>query len=322
MTGRRAPRPPAVTIAPPVPAPRVAVIIPCFDDGPFVHEALRSLEGQEAHELVVVDDGSTAPETLRALEEIEGRGVHVIHQANAGLAAARNTGLAVTTARFVFPLDADDRLMPGALTAMADALDADPRAQIAWGDWRVFGEVDAVAPRAPRLDPWLITYFNDLPAGTMVRRSALGETGGWLAGLDAYEDWDLWLTLAEKGARGINVGRVTLEYRTHRQPRLWSTAMRRHDARVRGLAEGHPALFARRAESRRRSPLPARLKVAVSAIAATPGLSEARRSRLYDVAQRTLVPAMRWRFEGRPARNPLIEAADRRVVAWRDRVSL
>ena len=302
--------------------PRVAVIIPCFDDGRFVPDALRSLEGQEPHEVVVVNDGSSDPGTLEILRALEQDGVRVVHQANAGLAAARNAGLAVTSAPFVFPLDADDRLTPGGLAAMADALEADASAQIAWGDWHVFGEVDAMAPRAPRLDPWMITYFNDLPAGTMVRRSALEQTGGWLAGLDAYEDWDLWLSLAERGARGVNVGRVTLEYRTHAQPRLWATAMRKHDERIRGLSQRHPELFARRRANRRRSPLPTRLKIAISAIASMPGLSEARRSRLYDVAQRTLVPAARWRYDGRQARNPIVEALDRRVRTWRPRAAV
>ncbi|HTI35072.1 MAG TPA: glycosyltransferase family A protein [Miltoncostaea sp.] len=295
--------------------PRVAVIIPCFNDGTFVPEALASLRGQEPHEVVIVDDGSTDPDTLRVLDALERDGVRVVHQANGGLAAARNAGLAATTAPFVFPLDSDDRLTPGALAAMADAMAADPRVDVAWGDWHVFGEVDAVAPRASRLDPWMITYFNDLPAGAMVRRSALDATGGWLAGLDAYEDWDLWLSLAVRGARGVNVGRVTLEYRTHAQPRLWSTAMRQHESRVHSLASRHPDLFAARSANRRASRHPRRLKAAVTLIAAAP-VSEHRRSRLYDVAQRTLVRDARWRFAGRAPRNPLLEAVGRRLH-WR-----
>ena len=69
--------------------PRVAVVVPCFNDGSTLHETLDSLEGQEPHELVVVDDGSTDPETLRVFEQLEERGVRVARRANGGLSAAR-----------------------------------------------------------------------------------------------------------------------------------------------------------------------------------------------------------------------------------------
>jgi glycosyltransferase involved in cell wall biosynthesis len=92
---------------------RVAVVIPCFDDGATLGEAVDSLAGEEPHELVVVDDGTTDERTLRILEEREVAGVRVLRQENAGLSAARMAGVRATSARYVFPLDADDLLVPG-----------------------------------------------------------------------------------------------------------------------------------------------------------------------------------------------------------------
>src|SRR5919201_4693258 len=159
--------------------PRVAVIVPCFNDGATLRETLASFEGQEPHELVVVDDGSNEPETLRVLAELESSGVRVVHRENGGLSAARMTGVDATDAPYVFPLDADDALAPGALAALADALDAEPEAALAWGDVEIHGELEARVEVASSLDPWLLTYLNEIPGTSLVRRAALLDAGGW-----------------------------------------------------------------------------------------------------------------------------------------------
>ena len=56
---------------------RVAVVVPCYDDGETLGEALDSLRDQEPHELVVVDDGSSDPATLAVLNALERDGVRV-----------------------------------------------------------------------------------------------------------------------------------------------------------------------------------------------------------------------------------------------------
>src|SRR5438874_5590616 len=159
--------------------PRVAVVVPCFDDGETLPDALASLAEQEPHELVVVDDGSTDPATLETLADVERRGVRVVRRANGGLSAARMTGVEQTSAPYVMPLDADDAFAPGALAALADALDADANVVMAWGDIQVWGEIDATLEPGHRLDPWQIVYLNTLPVASMVRRTALLSVGGW-----------------------------------------------------------------------------------------------------------------------------------------------
>src|SRR5436305_7745211 len=110
---------------------RVAAFIPCFNDGHVVGEAVQSVRsGPEPEESVVVDDDSTDPATASALDDLRAEGVTVLRQDNAGLPAARNAGLAATSAPYVFPLDADDLAEPDALPALADALDADPEAAV------------------------------------------------------------------------------------------------------------------------------------------------------------------------------------------------
>jgi glycosyltransferase involved in cell wall biosynthesis len=262
---------------------RVAVVIPCFNDGATLRETLASLEAQEPHELVVVDDGSDEPETLTVLAALERDGTRVVHRENGGLSAARMTGVAATEAPYVLPLDADDALAPGALATLADALDAAPEAAVAWGDIEVWGELAARLAVARSLDPWLLTYLNDVPVASLVRRSALAAVGGWQMG-SGYEDWDLWLALAERGYGGVHVPTPTFRYR-RRGGRMLDDCTPRHGELYERLRRRHPALFAARAESRRRSSAPLRAKLLLPLVEALP-LDPFTRHRLYLLVNR------------------------------------
>jgi glycosyltransferase involved in cell wall biosynthesis len=179
---------------------------------PRVAEAVRSLLAQEPCELVVVNDGSTDPHTLRVLHELEAAGCHVLHQRNRGTSAARMAGVWATRAPYVFPLDADDAVMPGSLTALVETLEARPGMAAARGRVRLFG--DEERGRASALDPWRITYLNNIPYPGLIRREALLRVGGWsLPG--PFQDWDLWMALAEAGYRGAGIDEPVLRYRLH-----------------------------------------------------------------------------------------------------------
>jgi glycosyltransferase involved in cell wall biosynthesis len=256
---------------------RVAVVVPCSDDGGTLDETLDSLRLQEPHELVVVDDGSTDPGTLAVMDRLRAAGVRVVRQENAGLSAARMAGVAATTAPYVLPLDADDALEPDALASLADALDHDSGAALAWGDVTVFGDLDyRLAPRRV-LDPWWITYANGIPVTSMIRRDALLEAGGWAMG-SGYEDWDLWMSFAERGYRGVYVARPVQRYRRHGVRMLGETIARR-DELLALLRARHPDLFARRSRTWRTSRAPWRSRLLLPLVRRLP-LSTASRHRL------------------------------------------
>ena len=138
----------------------------------------------------------------------------------------------------------------------------------AWGSVQCFGALEYVHRSRPCLDPWQLSYQNHLPIGSLYRRSALLEAGGWqLPG--GYEDWDLWMTFAERGWKGIGVSEVTAHYRVRSGRRL-SRSAQRHAERYERLRHRHPRLFARRRGDRRRSTAPILLKLALPAIHALP----------------------------------------------------
>jgi glycosyltransferase involved in cell wall biosynthesis len=260
--------------------PRIAVVIPCYNDGATLPEAIASIRAQEPCELVVVDDGSTDGTTVGVFEELEREGVHIVHQENAGLSAARMAGVHNTSAPYVFVLDADDRIESASLTALADALDAQPSARAAWGDERTFGHAEVVVPQRRDLDPWLITYLNEWPATAMFRREAILESGGWeLRG--GYEDWDLWMTFAERGWAGIPVPTIVAHYRL-RAGRMLGDSMKRHGDIYTNLRRRHSRLFEERAVNRSRSPAPLRAKVLFPVIDVLP-LGPRNRLRLWSI---------------------------------------
>jgi len=270
--------------------PRVAVLIPCFDDGATILEAIESVESQgESCEVVVIDDGSRDEPTLALLEELAGRGVRVLRQENAGPGAARNRGLEATSAPYVLALDADDRLPAGAVMALADTLDADPSLALAWGDVEVFGDWAGPMRKADTLDPWLITYINEIPIAALVRRQELVPVGGWRA--RRCEDWSLWMSLAERGTRGVRIPKATLEYRVHGErngSRDFADLLRVNDE----LRRLHQGLYRRRRATWRTSDAPLLLRLTLPVLERLPLVSPQRKKALSwlaaDVAYRRL----------------------------------
>lgn len=230
----------------------VAVVIPCFNDGATVGEAVASVIDDNPAEIVIVNDGSTDPATHAALNAIASPHVRVIEQQNAGVSAARMRGVDATTSPYVLALDADDRLAPGALRRMLAALEDDADLALVWGDIEQFGSSGyRLYPKARTLDPWRITFVNELVASTLIRRAALISAGGWqLGGL--FEDWDLWMAMAERGMRGRHVGGVTLLYRAD-TGRGYAAGLARQDEIGRLLAARHAGLFRMRSRNRRRA---------------------------------------------------------------------
>jgi glycosyltransferase involved in cell wall biosynthesis len=237
--------------------PRVAVIIPCYSEGPLVAEAVHSVQEDEPVEIVVVDNASPDAETRETLQELEREGVPVLrHSANLGPAHARTSGLDATSAPFVCPLDGDDLVIPGNLARMADVLESDAGAAACIGDIVEFGDHELVRRVPGRLDPYRVAYTNEYPVTALFRRSAIEEARAWqpLDGLNGYEDWRAWMALAERGERIVHIGGPGYRRRLHGQ-RLNHAARTRHRANYERMRREHPVLFSRLPELRRSSDL-------------------------------------------------------------------
>lgn len=188
---------------PPGPArpPRISVVVPCYNQGEFLLEAVASVERacrEEPLELVIVDDGSDEPWTLEVLGSLRRLGYTVLRQENSGLAAARNAGAAAVTGEFLLPLDADDRLRTAFPAAARRVLEAEPEVGVVYCDHWEFG-MQSGRVRAPEFDLPRLLRGNYITSCSVLRRRVWIDCGGWDESLAAWEDWELWIAAASRG---------------------------------------------------------------------------------------------------------------------------
>src|SRR5262245_58945357 len=164
--------------------PRVSVIMPVFDAGHDLEQAVRSVAAQTFtdRELVIVDDGSRDPATLAVLEAIAREpGVSLHRTPNGGTSRARNLAIERARGAYLLPLDADDWLEPTFLEKTVPLLDADPTVGVVhtWvgltglhhGVWRT-GPFALHHPRHVAVPP------RDLAAGRRLRPDLRRQLGG------------------------------------------------------------------------------------------------------------------------------------------------
>lgn len=227
--------------------PRVSVVIPFFNAQATLAETLRSLDAQSFRdfETILVDDGSTAPEARALIETlIDGPPamLRVVRQANRGLPAARNAGIAAATGAFVLPLDSDDLLEPEALARLVAALDADPQADLAFSWTRRFGDEDGVSPMA--FNPFEQLIVNEAPYCMLMRRDLVARAGGYDETMrEGYEDWEFNIRLVGLGARAAVLPEPLFLYRIRAGSMLRATTMRRHVEIWRAIRRRHPELY-------------------------------------------------------------------------------
>lgn len=195
--------------------PKVTVVIPCFNHGQYLGEALQSVREQTvpALEVIIVDDGSTDAGTLRILDEIAAGGVKVMRRENGGPSAARNTGIGVARGEYILPLDADDRISGQFLERTTPLLDADPAIGIVHPQTLLFG--DDEGPYAlPAYDFPGILVGNMIVNTSLFRRADWARAGGYDEAMRrGWEDWDFWLSLLALGRRVAHAPGAVLHYR-------------------------------------------------------------------------------------------------------------
>lgn len=110
-----------------------SIVIPAYNYGRFVGRAIESALEQDGDdfEVLVIDDGST--DNTREVVVGYGDRVRYFHHENRGQAATRNRGIDLSTGRYLIFLDADDRLLPGALSPLRRAIEEDPSLGMVFG---------------------------------------------------------------------------------------------------------------------------------------------------------------------------------------------
>jgi glycosyltransferase involved in cell wall biosynthesis len=236
---------------------RVSIIIPTQNRQTVVAGAVRSALAQEGAllEVCVVDDGSEPPLRLPSDLAAEERVTLIRLDVPRGPGAARNAGLATTTADLVAFLDDDDVWLPGKLERQLRALSgagADT-VMVACGFelWDGARLVAAVVP-SPAMDAHdLLAHPCLWPSTVVVRRAAIETAGGFDETLPRTQDWDLWLRLADLGTIAV-VPEVLVDRRwATLAPETAFAARAAMDRRIEERLAQLPARDAARLRSRR-----------------------------------------------------------------------
>ncbi|MBW2408337.1 MAG: glycosyltransferase [Deltaproteobacteria bacterium] len=182
--------------------PLVSVVIPTFNRGWIVKEAIESVLTQDFtdFELIMVDDGSTdnTPEILREF----GSDIRVIRQSNSGVSAARNCGIQASVGRWIAFLDSDDLWRPQKLSLQVDFFTGHADAMICQTEEQWIRNGVRVNPKVRHHKFSGLIFERSLelclvsPSAVMIRKDLFNEVGLFDESLPACEDYDLWLRVS------------------------------------------------------------------------------------------------------------------------------
>lgn len=205
----------------PAKTPLASVVIPYYNRADTIDETLDSLKYQTYlnFEIIVVDDGSTDSESVAKINILKKENSHIrfVSQPNAGVAAARNNGIAQAIGKYIICLDSDDILEPTFIEKALLVLETSPDAALVTTHQKMFGVMDELYEKTP-YDAYHLIDDNMVITAAMFRKDAWEKSGGYKSGI-GYEDWDFWLTLAEHGYWGKLIPEGIFKYRTSMQSR-------------------------------------------------------------------------------------------------------
>jgi glycosyltransferase involved in cell wall biosynthesis len=190
--------------------PLISVVIPSFNKGDLILSTIASIKAstyEGPFEIIIVDDNSTDSSTKEAYVKIKRKypDIRIEESGGKGPGNARNKGLGIAAGEFILFLDSDDLVSSQYVTeAYSCLIGQDQRCAYAYGDVVFFGSTLEWHPTSPYSDSRL-RIANYIPVTCLYRAAALREIGGMCTTLRAMEDWDMLLSLSDKGYVGIKI---------------------------------------------------------------------------------------------------------------------
>ena len=225
--------------------PLISVIIPCFNHGLFIEDAVYSISKQSYCniEIIIVDDGSDDLVTIEKLKSIQIKyNATVVFQKNSKTSKARNTGFKHSKGKYIMILDADDLADFTFIEKSYNIIEKYPRIGVVSSFGLCFGSENFF---------WLPygggikNFLNDIncPAFALIRREIWVENNGFDENmLIGYEDWEFWINTTKKGHLIYIIEEFLYFYRQHGQTRA-KDAFKARDSIVKYIQAKHPDVF-------------------------------------------------------------------------------
>jgi len=192
----------------------VAVVVPCYKYAHYLKECIDSIRAQtvQVNEIIVVSDGSP-DNTVEVCKDLD---VYCVVKPNGGLASARNYGIERTKSNYIMCLDADDKLVPGAIEEHLNLIKDDMT--IAQCALMEFGERHVINIPNPNTSLERIMQSNTVYCNALFPRKAWVDVGGFDESETmrlGYEDWEFWIRCLAKGYKVATSDFIALRYRCH-----------------------------------------------------------------------------------------------------------
>ena len=195
---------------------KVSVITPCYNDGAYIEQTIKSVREQtyKNWEMIIIDDGSDDNNTIEILKKLENESdIHIIKTNRLRPAGARNAGIAVATGEFILPVDADDLIEPTYMECAVEKMLSNPKLGIVYCHADLFGEKTG-AWELPDYSFDKMLLDNVIFVTALFRRSDWEKVGGFRTNMKhGMEDYDFWLSILELGREVYQFPQVLFHYR-------------------------------------------------------------------------------------------------------------
>ncbi|MDR2823800.1 MAG: glycosyltransferase family 2 protein [Prevotellaceae bacterium] len=232
--------------------PDISIIVPCYNSGLYLPEAIESVRqysGKYAYEIILIDDGSTDNLTLSVLNNYKNcKDIVFIRQENKGLSAARNAGCEIAKSEYLLFLDSDNKIFGNYIDLGIEFLAKNVDFAIVYGQPLFFGDGSREGYQTADFDIDKLMICNYIDACAVVRTSAWRNVGGFDVSMRTFEDYDLWLSLAEKEWKFHFINKPLYEYRIVSTSMIGAAKMDFFKETARKIRRKHHDLFLQRFE--------------------------------------------------------------------------
>lgn len=198
--------------------PLISVIIPCYNHGEYLGEAIESVEKNAytgLYEIIIVNDGSTDLNTISKLNSLKQQGYNVINQANQGLANARNNAIKIARGKYIIPLDSDNKLHKNYFNEALDILEKDSSIDVVYGAPMFFGSEDGIR-NIGEFQFKRIINGNYIDACAVYKKQIWDKVNGYDPNMPAmgHEDWEFWINTCISGGVFYYLDKLCFYYRS------------------------------------------------------------------------------------------------------------
>ena len=226
---------------------KVSIIIPCYNQGRYVAEAIQSALDQTYKniEIVCINDASTdntRDEVAKLAEEHKDIIVFIENPENKGVIYSRNRAIDTCSGEYILPLDADNMIKPTYVEKAVKILDENPKVGVVYCRVERFGK---------NKGEWALGNFdtdmlfcNCVENCSMFRKTDFLVVGQYKQYMkNGLEDWDLLLSFIDKGFAFYKIDEILLLYRTYKEGSRSELACKNVKELCLNVVRNHPQLY-------------------------------------------------------------------------------